>query len=129
MEYRLDISNSYPRFLIFSSEQSFTTYISTPNLNIDNNKNIEILLDNIEVNFLEDIWCYPIVESNPNSIINKVINSIDVDDLSSLLTLNLKRAKISINNVKNFYMEINCNGVNYYHNQECLFNIGDKKYG
>lgn len=44
MEYRLDISNSYPRFLIFSSEQSFTTYISTSNLNIDNNKILKFYL-------------------------------------------------------------------------------------
>lgn len=127
MEYLLDISNSYPRFFIFSGEQGFTTYMSTPDLSMDDNKCIEVLFENIEVNFLEDIWYLPVIKNNPNSIIKKVIENIDLGDLSSLLTIILKRAKLVINNVKNLSLIFDSNGVNYFHSQDNNFNIGDRK--
>lgn len=63
---------------------------------------------------------------NSNSIITEGLNKVDLNRLSSSLTINLKKAKLLIRNEKGVYLEINKDGDLYFNTQDSDFNVGDK---
>ena len=124
MKYKLDITDSYQKFICLDNDIGIENYLS---FDLENNTDdFEIILENIAVNMSEDFWYLPIIKQNPQTILNNALNEIDLNDLSSILVVLIRKAKLIIKKQKNLYLKINDGENEYFHSVDSNFNIGDK---
>ncbi|UXY10994.1 hypothetical protein N7922_00225 [Kosakonia sp. ML.JS2a] len=123
--YSLDITDSYERFICMSSGVGLHHYITFPEISSWGNGDFFITLENIEINMYEDVWFSPILNNNPHSIIATLLKKVDVNEPDCILTVVLKRARVVMEK-KSVFMRLENGGENYYHSDDCGFDIGDK---
>lgn len=125
MEYKIDITNNYPRFFWLDNEVGIEQFISF-DLIQERGNDIEINLENIAVNMDEKCWFLPILEKNPESIISDTVKTFNSESLDNIFTVLLKKAKLKIYNSKCLYAKYISEKKEYYHSDDSNFNIGDK---
>lgn len=124
MKYRLDITDSYQKFICLDNDIGIENYLS---FDLENNTDdFEVILENIAVNMSDDIWYLPIIKQNPQTVLNNALNEIDLNDLSSILVILIRKAKLIIKNPKNLYLKINDDENERFHSTDSNFTIGDK---
>lgn len=124
MKYKLDITDSYQKFICLDNDIGIENYLS---FDLENSTDdFEVTLENIAVNMSEDFWYLPIIKQNSQTILNKALNEIDLNDLSSILVVLIRKAKLIIKKQKNLYLKINDEENEYFHSVDSNFNIGDK---
>lgn len=123
MEYKIDITNIYPRLINLDNTSGIKTFLSMPSTK---NEFTIIHFENVEINIDEDDWLQNIREQNPENIITERLSFNNFDFEEGIASILLRKAKLIIKNKKASFLKISGNGEEVYDSHEDSFEIGDK---
>ena len=125
MDYELDITNSYLRFICLDNSLMIDSYYSF-DLMKECAESFTVNLENIEVQMIDSIWYAPIHQKNPNGIISRVLGKLDLDALDTILTVLLKKAKLIIKEPRSMHLKLIHKNEEIHHTVDSDFSVGDK---
>lgn len=126
MNYKIDITESYQKFICLDSDIELSAYFSLLDLSDEESSEVNINIDNIEVNMSENKWLQPIVSKNKKSIINKELGMISIDEPDCIYSAIISKSTLSIDNVKCIYIALNNNGKEKNRSCDKGFDVGDR---
>ena len=115
MKYRIDLTDSYRYCIDFDGWSGVECYAFLPIIEKDT-ATLRMHLENVSINMDEDIYRDQILSVNPKSIIN----------INKDLTILVKKALLTIENIRCYDLKIMHNNRDYYHSSGLKFNIKDR---
>lgn len=123
-EYKLNITNCYPKVICLDNNIGLKTYFSILDA-IDGKGELSLLLNNLVINIDDEAWYSAITKENKNSIVSRNLSGLNINELD-MFTLMLRQAKLTASGVKCIYIKLSNNTGDHYHSIGSNFFVGDK---